>query len=389
MSGASQDASGSEPLRHCCRADESRKSVNKYQSSELRGGTGVAAASTNALTALRSLYALMPLLLALLATLTSLGTAALSGWQRGGAMPEQFGNIALAVAAVLATHLLPALCRAKPLAVRCGATLMWVVSFAVVLYGQMTFFLLAQQHAGDRRAQAVPELTAIDRVAVQPMRSLTAISQDQEKVRIMLAENNARPCDRDCPTQRMRREVLTAKLDGLTTEADEVRRHQAKDDRLAVLDDRATRLRDSLHDDPVTARLSAVIGLDEQTLNLLLALACAAVLDCMGSLCWLLAFDGGCVVVTAAVTGVVGAHSPSRRDLVNSEPETTRSGEVPVANEHDARLMQLIRDVAAGKLRPTVDGIRKRFNCAQGKATLLYREYRVLRPALQADTPLD
>ncbi|GMG91449.1 MULTISPECIES: hypothetical protein [Cupriavidus] len=360
--------------------------MNRYQNPEMSGGAGVAAASTSALTALRSLYSLMPLLLALLATLTSLGTAALSGWERGGAMPEQFGNIALAVAAVLAMHLLLALCRTKPLAVRCSAALMWAVSFAVVLYGQMTFFLLAQQHAGDRRAQAVPEVTAIDRVAALPMRSLTAISQDQEKVRTMLAANNARHCDRDCLTQRMRREVLTAKLDALTTEADEVRRHQAKDDRLAVLDDRATRLRDSLHEDPVTARLSALIGLDEQKLNLLLALACAAVLDCMGSLCWWLAFDGSRAVVTTGVTSVVAPDDPSHRDLVSSRREATTDADVPVANEYDGRLVQLIRDVAAGKLRPTVDGIRRYFSCAQGKANQLCREYHALRLALQSET---
>jgi hypothetical protein len=362
--------------------------MNQHQHPEVSVGPGVTVAATSAATIeRRSLYASMPLLLALLATMTSLGIAALSGLQRGGALPEQFANIALAVAAVLATHLLPTLCRTKSLAVRCGAACMWFVSLVVVFYGQMTFFLLAQQHAGDLRAEASPEAKLILPVAATPMRSLTAISKEQERVRTLLAANNDRHCDGDCSAQRMRREVLTAKLDALTTEADEVKRHQAKNDRLAALADRATRLRDSLRDDPVTARLSALTGLDEQRLNLLLALVCAGVLDCLGSLCWWLAFDGGRVAVTTGATDVVVSGDPSRRDPVNPDPETPADTDVPVVNEYDGRLMQLVRDVAAGKLRPTVGGIRKHFSCAQGTATQLCREYRAFLLDLQAETP--
>lgn len=362
--------------------------MNEYQTIETGNGPDMSVAPTATPAGARyNAYISLSLGLAILATLTSLGIAALSGLQRGGALPEQFGNIALAVAAVLATHLLPALCRTKPLAVRCGAACMWFVSLVVVFYGQMTFFLLAQQHAGDLRAEASPEAKPILPVAATPMRSLTAISKEQERVHTLLAANNTRHCDGDCPAQRMRRDVLTAKLDALTTEADEVKRHQAKDDRLAALADRATRLRDSLRDDPVTARLSALTGLDEQRLNLLLALVCAGVLDCLGSLCWWLAFDGSRTTVTPGVTGVVVPDDPNRRGLVSPETETTTDTEAPVVNEYDGRLVQLVRDVAAGKLRPTVDGIRKHFSCAQGTATQLCREYRALLLDLQAEMP--
>lgn len=350
--------------------------MNKHQHPEMSGSPSMTTATTSApATVRRSLYAFTPLLLALLATMTSLGIGALSGLQRGGALPEQFGNIALAVAAVLATHLLPALCRTKPLAIRFGAACMWAVSLLVVFYGQMTFFLLAQQHAGDQRAQAMPSTP----VVASPMRSLTAIGQDQEKVRMLLATNDARHCDRDCKTQRMRHEVLTAKLDALTTEADEVKRRQAQDDRQAVL-------ADSLREDPVTARLSALIGVDEQKLNLLFALVCAGVLDCMGSLCWWLVFDSGRKAVTTEVAGVVTQGSGSRGALTNSDLESTADTEAVVTDEFDGRLIQLVRDVAAGELNPTVDGIRKHLRCAQKKANELHREFHALRLALQAET---
>lgn len=349
--------------------------MNEHQYPEMSGSPDVISATTSAPTkARRFLYASAPLLLALLSTTTSLGIAALSGLQRGGVPPEQFGNVALAVAAVLSAHLLPALCRAKPLAVRCGAACMWAVSLVVVFYGQMTFFLLAQQHAGDQRAQSVHSAP----VATLPMRSLTAIGQDQEKVRTLLAANDARHCDHDCRGQRMRHDVLTAKLDALATEADDVKRHQARDDRQAAL-------ADSLHDDPVTARLSALTGLDEQALNLLLALVCAGVLDCMGSLCWWLAFDGSRADVTPGVTGVIPKYDVSRGAQLNPTPELIQDTDVATADDIDGRLVQLVRDVAAGKLIPTVDGIRKHLRCAQKKANELHREFHALRLALQAE----
>lgn len=350
--------------------------MNNYQTIEAGSGSDMTATSVTTLAAARRhAYVPLSLGLALLTMLTSLGIAAVSGWQRGGALPEQLGNVALAVAAVLSAHLLPALCRAKPLAVRCGAACMWAVSLVVVFYGQMTFFLLAQQHAGDQRAQSMPSTPAL----ALPMRSLTVIGQDQEKVRTLLVANDTRHCDHDCKTQRMRHEILTAKLDALSTEANEVKRQQAQDDR-------RTALADSLRGDPVTARLSVLTGLDEQKLNLLLALVCAGVLDCMGSLCWWLAFDGSRTDVTPGVTGVVPQHDVSRRAQLNPTPEPIGDADVATADGIDSRLVQLARDVAAGKLIPTVDGIRKHLRCAQKKANELHREFHALRLAMLAET---
>lgn len=350
--------------------------MNKYQLIEMGSCPDMSVAPTATPAGARHhAYVSLSLGLALLATLTSLSIAAVSGWQRGGALAEQLGNVAFTVAAVLSVHLLPALSRAKPLAVRCGAACMWVVSLVVVFYGQMTFFLLAQQHAGDQRAQAMPSIP----VVALPMRSLTAIGQDQEKVRTLLATNDARQCDRDCRTQRMRHDVLSAKLDALTTEADEVKRYRGQDDRQAAL-------ADSLHEDPVTARLSPLIGVDEQKLNLLLSLVCAGVLDCMGSLCWWLVFDSSRKAVTTEVAGVVTQGNGSRVVPTNSDLGPTADAEAAVADEFDGRLIQLVRDVAAGELTPTVDGIRKHLRCAQKKANELHREFHALRLALQAET---
>lgn len=325
------------------------------------------------------------LALALLATLTSVGIAVLSGWQRGGVLAEKIVCIALGVVAVFGVHVLPALARGKALAVRSGAMAMSVASLAVVLYAQADFFLFAQQHAGTRRATAVPPAVLLPGTAVGATRSLTAIARDQETVRDDLAKIDARRCNTGCAWLHMRHDVLAAKLDSLATEAREARRQEAERDRRAMMADRVDRLRDSLRDDPVTARLSVVTGVDGAKLNLLLALFCAGVLDGLGSLCWYLTVARSRADAAAVIDPVVAADGESRRELAPVVEVPTRAPDRRATDDADERLAQIVRVVAAGELRPTVDGIRQYFRCSQRDAVRLRRQYQALRVAIQAD----
>lgn len=325
------------------------------------------------------------LALALLATLTSIGIAVLSGWQRGSGRAEKIVCIALGVVAVFGVHLLPALARGKAFAVRSWAMALCIASLAVVLYGQAEFFLFAQQHAGTRRATAVPPAVLLPGTAVEATRNLIAIAQDQETVRDDLARIDARRCDTGCAWLHMRHDVLAAKLDSLATEAREARRQEDEHDRRAMMADRVDRLRDSLRDDPVTARLSVVTGVDEAKLDLLLALFCAGVLDGLGSLCWYLMAARSRADAVADFDSVVMTDDASRRELARVIEEPTRARDRHATDDADERLAQLVRVVAAGELRPTVDGIRQYFRCSQKDAIRLRRQYQALRVAIQAD----
>jgi len=343
------------------------------------------------------------LLLAILATITSLGIAGLAGSQRGGSVPEQLTCIAWAVLAVLCTHLLPTLCRMASGLLHLVAAPLWVISLVVVLCGQMSVFLMAQQHAGDRREDAVPALATFPVSAALSGRSLTAITEDQAKTQIALATVDSRHCTVDCTATHLHRVVLAERLDVLTTEADEAKRHEAEVDRQKVLADRAMRLRDGLRVDPVNGRLASWLGVDVERLNLLLALACATVLDGMASLCWYAAFASRRAGSTAQATRVVVPGGESR--LQNSDvtdavvvavPSGNRAaelgsepaGQVATPPDTDAALdiwlVRLVRDVAAGKLRPTVDEIRRYYRCAQATAVMLRREYEAFRLSLQS-----
>lgn len=323
------------------------------------------------------------LMLAILATATSLGISVLSGWQRGGTLNEQVASVALAVVAVLGAHLLPALGRGMPRIVHRAAVVLCMASCMVVLYGQVEFFLLAQRHAGSRRADATGQPASPPILAMPATNRLTSIAQEEETIRDAMAGIEARRCDRNCPSLHWRHELLSAKLSTLTTEADEVKRQEGEHDRQVMLADRAARMRDSLRNDPATARLSAVTGLDAENLNLLLALVCAAVLDFTGSFSWYLAFEPGRISAVAETGSVVSQGEPSRDEPVHASPELVADTGGIATEATDDRLTQLMHDVAAGKVRPTVEAIRTHFRCSQKDANQLRRQFHALREALQ------
>lgn len=321
--------------------------------------------------------------LALLATLTSIGIAVLSGWQRGGDFAEKIACIALGVVVVFCVHLMPALARGKSPVVHGGAMALCVTSFVVVLYGQAEFFLFAQQHAGTRRVDVAVQSALPEIPAIPAANSLTAIAQDEEKVRNAMAGIEARRCDHGCSWLHMRYDLLSAKLHTLETEAGEMKRQEDEHDRQVMLTDRAAQVRDSLRDDPVTTRLAAVTGVDAAKLNLLLAVVCAAVLDLTGSFGWYLAFEQSRVNAVVAANPVASQDDSSRHGSAKSLPDTVADTRSVVTDVTDDRLAQLTRDVAAGNVRPTVDGIRARFRCSQKEAIQLRRQFHALRQALQ------
>jgi hypothetical protein len=323
------------------------------------------------------------LMLAILATFTSIGIALLSGWQRGGDLTEKIACIALGMVAVFAVHLLPALTRGKSLAVRAMATGLCAASVVVVLYGQAEFFLLAGQHAGMRRMATTPIQSLPGVPVATSTRSLMIIAHDEEAVREALAVIAAHRCDSGCPWWQVRHDRLLAKLDTLEAEAHEAKRDEDARDRQAAMAYRAARMRDSQLDDPVTARLSAATGLSESALDLLLALLCTGVLDFTGSFCWYLVLSASRMSVVVGTTPVAPLPETGSHAAVTASSEPVTAPDEIMTGATDDRLTQLMHDVAAGRVRPTVEAIRTHFRCSQKDANQLRRQFHTLREALQ------
>ncbi|AJY27391.1 hypothetical protein BTM_1571 [Burkholderia thailandensis 34] len=313
------------------------------------------------------------------ATCTAICLSVLAGWQRGGSLAERLMWVSVGVVLVVSAHLLPALVRDSPYGVRAVACVLWLACMAAACFGHATFFLLAQRHAGELRAVAVPVTEAA------PVgRSLTAVMAERSDVTARLAAANAQRCTGNCTTLEARRVTLTAKLEALDAEAGEIRRRQAADDR-------AVTRRDALIADPVTARLAALLGVTTTRVDLLSGLAFAAVLEGVACLLWSVtlwsrppvpAVPAMVAAVTANHPPVMASHAPesgsheakaeSRAPV--SEPVTP----LPVGEPPDPAVTQLAQAVAAGRVRPTVADIRRFLGVSQARAATLRRQLAVL-----------
>jgi hypothetical protein len=301
------------------------------------------------------------LALAVAATATAVCMSVLAGWQRGGWLSERLVWVAVSVVLIAGAHLLPALCRSAPLAVRGIGTLLWLGCMAAASWGHATFFLLSQLHAGEVR------VSAMSGASVPAHRALTAVMAERASVAAGLAVVDAQRCIRNCPTLRVRRTSLAARLNALDAEAADVRRYQ-------VIEDSNAARRDSVRDDPVTARLAALRGVTDARLELFTGLAFAALLEGMACLLWWIALlpqeispitDGRelASVVTADVPVVTTADVPV----------------IPAVTDPVTEVTRLRRDIEAGLVHPTVASIRKHLGCSQSRAAALRKQ--VIDPA--------
>lgn len=302
-------------------------------------------------------------LLAASATGTAFCLSVLAGWQRGGSVAERLVWVALGIVLVASAHLLPTVIREAPAVVRGMGGVLWLACLATACYGHATFFLLAQRHAGELRSAAAPASPL-----ASTGRSLTAVMRERAEVTTRLATANAQHCSGNCTTLEARRVTLAARLDALAAEADDIRREQAAEDRTVTR-------HDALATDPVTGRLAALLGTTVARIDLLSGLAFAAVLEGLACLLWTIALRPRPVPGTAAVVRPVTASHDS-----SHAPDNAPVPPLPEKGSVDSDVTQLVQDIAAGRLRPTVADIRRHLGCAQSRATTLRRQLATLTP---------
>ncbi|MFL9951923.1 hypothetical protein PQR65_00765 [Paraburkholderia nemoris] len=348
----------------------------------------------------RFLTVILTIVGASLATAVSFGIATYAGWHRGGSSVERTMNIALASVAVLFAHFLPAGWRALRGGARFYAFALWCVSLAVVLYGQVTFFVVSQRHAGDQRAATIPA-TVIQPNLKFTGRPLTEIARDTEKIVADLARAEARPCFGDCPALRARRTILTAQIATLKAEASEVKRREAEEDRWNQQVDREAALRATLRTDPVAYQVALWFGMTVSVFDMVLAVANAIVLEGAAIIGWHLMLTassrvGGREAVALGSEQAVSEHGTvvSRLDRATSDDAVAvddhhgvSSGQSDLVDEalgshvmsEDGLLLEQIhKAVVAGHVRPTQAAIRGLLKCGQLKAGRLKREYLAL-----------
>jgi len=325
------------------------------------------------------------LCLAFPATAAAAFLSVLAGMQRGGLPSERVAWVAIGVLLTVAAHLLPALCRGGRMSYRVVGAVIWAGCMAATCYGHAVFFLMAQQHAGALRADAVVVPASIEGTG----RDLGAIAADRAAA---VAELMAR-CRVDCMA---RRATIRARIDALDAEAGERRRREGTADRVTAAQDRAETHRNATLTDPVTGRLAAVTGVPASTLELLAGMLCALTLEGVACLCWALALDRrnkpherDCEINPmneARETNPTSGNTTARpnpaisaRAREESEPVTpavtgaSGAASIPVTDAVTDR-DRVADAIATGRVRCTVADIRRFLNCSQTRAMALRRE---------------
>ncbi|MEM5325212.1 hypothetical protein VSR34_01190 [Paraburkholderia sp. JHI2823] len=311
----------------------------------------------------------LPVLLAVSATVTAACLSIMAGWQRGGFLAERVLWIAVGAVLVVAAHLLPALCRPHGLRVRAVGALLWIGCVAATCYGHAVFFLMAQKHAGELRAAAVPVVTTHGR-------DLSVIARDRADAVTRLARATARRCVEPCTSLRADRTALAARVEALDVENAEALRAEAAQDRASAA--RAAALAD-----PVTGALTA-FGVAAPRAELVSGLAFAAVLEAVACFCWLLALRPAAVTEIPVTPATQGSHAvavtpvtpESNAAAPVAEPVAVESAPVlrlPVVEQHDD-VTRVMTAVAAGQLRATVTEIRKFLGCSQSRAAAVRKQ---------------
>ncbi|WP_258167897.1 hypothetical protein [Paraburkholderia sp. BL21I4N1] len=325
-----------------------------------------------------------PALLALAATVAAACLSLLAGWQRGGLLAERLLLTCIGVVLVVAAHLLPALCRPHGWRIRALGALLWMGCMAATCYGHAVFFVMAQQHAGEIRAAAVPVIVP---AVSAPGRDLVAIASDRAGVVARLARVAERKCGEKCAAVRIEHTTLTARLAALDVESAEVTRWD-----LAL--ERADAERAAAKADPV-AELLTTFGVAASRVDLVAGMAFAVVLEGVACFCWFLALrpaEAPAQAVTPAreashglrvtpVTAASQAVAPGGNDAI--KPEQTATAPTAEQAADVTRVLTAIRD---GTLRGTVAEIRRYVGCSQAKAAALRKQIAQQAQASQAKT---
>lgn len=344
-------------------------------------------------------------LLAMLATTTSAGISVLAGLERGGSTSEQAVWICVGVVIMLAAHTLPGLASSVRGASRVFAFLLWAVAMAATGYTHATFFMNAQRHAGQIRAQRIRDVLPPPQQGILAGPSALEIAHERAVVLGQLASARAARCIGRCTKLALLRDRLTYRLDELNTAAAEATRRERAQDRAALALKVADEIRQQALTDPVTRALAKLAAVGTSTVNFCVALMLGWLLEGVACFSWTVALSGrgtreksgpqGDIRFRSEACASVQGHHGHRLAPANDDVAQIRSAPVALRSEIGSRenrdpavpstsqreisdgepnIESVAQAVALGVLRPTVSAIRAFVGCSEGRAMAIRRQ---------------
>lgn len=340
---------------------------------------------------------MLSLSLALLVSGFSLCIAVEAGHRLGSNPNARLFMSGAGIVAVLNAHLLMAIFSRASAWPRLLAFVLSVLSAVFVVYVHTSYFLSVQAQAGALRVADVESsnVSAAEH-ARAPRRGASLILAELANLKAGQARLQSRRCLEDCSRQDAHEAFLKTRIAALDAEADEVRRWQQLQERLEIRKAAAA-------EDPVTALLAALLGVNGGATGLVVGLLFAVMLEGTGCLCWFFVLGrdltaGGIspaearppVTVVPQVTVTPEALMEASRTVMApvtsevststvpgdlSEPATLPVGKLgPTQQVRTMLLLERIRpEIAAGRMRPTVTQIREYLGCARATAAEVRR----------------
>ncbi|MEW6342951.1 MAG: hypothetical protein AB1704_20010 [Pseudomonadota bacterium] len=233
---------------------------------------------------------ILAVVVAAIATSSSIAITVLASIERGGTVAERCVWAGIGLALMLSAHLLPAMTRGAGHAVRLVAGILWLAAMASTGYTHGTFFLTAQQHAGDARAAQVSvPAAAPDDVATRS--SITALLRLLATVQGAANRAALTKCAEDCRALSIRRQTLRDQMTAITGQLEQARRAEQANDRQAAERAQALSRQDEQRGDPVSKRLSGWIGVPVPTIDLALAIFLGWLLESVACFSWFIALS--------------------------------------------------------------------------------------------------
>lgn len=217
--------------------------------------------------------------------------AAASAVERGATAADQTLLVSMAATLTLGAHLLPALCRRRP---ACWA--LWAGLMVCVVYGHAVFFSAAAHRAGLSRAASVApthQASALGaELAALQARPLATVAADLARAAAAQARaaQSLGDCQRRTPGQCAARSLAvqqtTAARNALDTEHRESERAMTLRSQITAAAGALDSQQDQAALDPIGAQAAKLAGLSADTVQLIVSVASAALLELLAALLW-------------------------------------------------------------------------------------------------------
>ncbi|MEI7297064.1 hypothetical protein WCQ02_33465 [Paraburkholderia tropica] len=342
------------------------------------------------------------------ATGTSIAITVLAGLERGASASERLILVAVGLSFLLGAHLTPAIAREAKTGVKVLAFPVWLAALLSTSYTHSTFFLTAQQHSGDLRANAVSvPVLASDELAAS--RDTSGLLRDKAKIEEAIAQSMQRKCADDCRALMTRRQTLRIRLDALNGQIEQAHRVERADDRRVAEREGALARREALRGDLVSTTISTWLGVPAAALNLWLGIFFGMLVEILASFCWYVASSNSRGVPVAEPKSsreeglcsgppIAGQHPrpsltlnmlcPAANDpstsagfevMENIEAQTNRAPDAWSRMDEEARLRAALR---TGMATSSISEIVRLLGCTEGRALALRRQIAATSPQL-------